>query len=187
MRKGIIRTVSVVVMLSLACLMLASCGEKPRPDFVLEARVDEDLVASYRAYFELNSNSVREVKEIRYKVLILDDETEYSEIGYDTYSFKAKAITKDPTGWTITEDPANKETYGTDTLVKLLNKMRPPLIGDLDIRLYTFDNYTIFEVSKIEDSEVVDISTAVFYKTRLIKKPDSVSLKAFSKVYKHDN
>ena len=165
--------------------MLASCGVKHKPDFVLEASEIDSIVTSYSAYFELDPDSVKEVKDIRYKILILNEDTEYSEIDYDTYEFKAKAITKDPNGWTYTESPYNKEVYGTDNLVKFLNKMRPPFTGDIFIQIFTFEDYTLFEVQNIEDSEIVDIDTAIFYKNRQIKKSDSTSLKSFTKVYKH--
>ena len=185
MKTRVIRTVSVILLMSLICVMLASCGVKHKPDFVLEASEIDSIVTSYSAYFELDPNSVKEVKDIRYKILILNEDTEYSEIDYDTYEFKAKAITKDPNGWTYTESPYNEEVYGTDNLVKFLNKMRPPFTGDIFIQIFTFEDYTLFEVQNIEDSEIVDIDTAIFYKNRQIKKSDSTSLKSFTKVYKH--
>ena len=63
--------------------------------------------------------------------------------------------------------------------------MRPPFTGDIFIQIFTFEDYTLFEVQNIEDSEIVDIDTAIFYKNRQIKKSDSTSLKSFTKVYKH--
>ena len=43
MRIRILRTISVITMLSLLCMMLASCGEKHKPAYFLEAGEDNGL------------------------------------------------------------------------------------------------------------------------------------------------
>ena len=60
MGTRIARTISVITILSVLCMLLTSCGEKKMPAYVLEANENSGIVQAYNAYFELDGNSLKE-------------------------------------------------------------------------------------------------------------------------------
>ena len=100
MRARITKIVSVITVLSVMCLLLASCGDKKKPAYVLLTGEKSGIVSNFTAYFELNGNNIEEVREIRYDNLILRTD-EYTLIDYRTYTFEATSTTgrsSTPTG-----------------------------------------------------------------------------------------
>ena len=184
MRTRILRTISVITMLSLLCMMLASCGEKHKPAYFLEAGEDNDLVAAYRAYFELDGNSVKEVKEVRYDLLITGADSLYKQISFKSYYFKASAQTTGPADWSYTESPHDKAKYNKDTLIDFLKKMDIDYTGDLQITILEFDNYTLIEVQNVSGSNVLDTTAAIFNNKKMLSTPSGDTLKSVWKVYK---
>ena len=79
MRARITKIVSVITVLSVMCLLLASCGDKKKPAYVILTGESSGLVSNFNAYFELNGNNIEEVREIRYDNLILRND-DYSYI-----------------------------------------------------------------------------------------------------------
>ena len=184
MRTRILRTISVITILSLLCMMLASCGEKHKPAYFLEAGEDNGLVAAYRAYFELEGNSVKEVKEVRYDLLITGADCLYKQISFKSYSFKASSQTKSPADWSYTESSHDKAKYNKDTLVNFLKKMDVNYTGDMKISIMEFDSYTLIEVQNVSGSTVLDTTAAIFNNKKMLSTPSGDTLKSVWKVYK---
>ena len=164
--------------------MAVSCSSSNIPDYVLTAGEDNGLVEAYRAYFELDGKSVKEVREDRYNNLVLRSDGAYNLIEQTTYSFSVEAGSTNADKWTITENPSDKETYDIKKLVKFIKKMQVYYTGDLSIQVSEFDSYTVIEIRKTDGNTVTDIKTGLFKNSSLVKLPDGLTLKSLRKVYK---
>ena len=164
--------------------MAVSCSSSGIPAYVLTAGENNELVESYKAYFELDGKSVKEVREDRYNNLVLRSDGAYNLIEQTTYSFTAEAGSTNADKWIITESSSDKETYDMKKLVKYLKKMQVYYTGDLSIQVSAFDSYTVIEVRKNDGNTVTDVKTALFKNSSLVKLPDGLTLKSLKKVYK---
>ena len=95
MGARIARIISVITILSVFCMLLTSCGNKKMPAYVLEASEASGIVQVYNAYFELDGNSLKEVKLVRFENLIQRTNA-YAPISFQTYSFKADSTNGNP-------------------------------------------------------------------------------------------
>ena len=173
----------LITVISIVCLLTVSCGTSGKPSYVLTAGEDNGLVAAYRAYFEIDGNTVNEIQEDRYRNLILKN-SDYMAVNYTTYIYNVDAKSSNVTKWSYTESGYDTELYNTDKLIKYLKKMDVYYTGDVYIQIMEFDKYTLIEVQNKEGSTVVDISTALFKNGMMVNNPKGVTLKSLDKVYK---
>ena len=183
MKSRITKFICTMLALSFVCLFISSCGSKSSPAYVLEAGQDNGLVASYRAYFELDGTSIAEVREIRFNNL-LEGSVEYAEISHNTYNFDAFAQSSNASDWQYTQNPNDKAAYDVSKLIKYLKKMGATYTGNIHIQVTEFDEYTAIEVQNIKDNTIGDISTALFRRNTKINFPSGLSLQSLWKVYK---
>ncbi|WP_034450328.1 hypothetical protein [Butyrivibrio sp. AE2032] len=182
MKTKIVKTICTVMALMLMCLMAVSCGTKSEPAYVLEASVNNGLVESYKAYFELNGKTVSEVREVRFKNLVNGSSSNYKEIEKTTYTYTAVATTSNASDWRYTQERA---AYDTAKLIKYLKKMEVRYTGNVEITISEFDDYVLIEVRLYDGHTPIDVSTGLFKNDKLVKLPNGISLQSLAKVYKH--
>lgn len=178
------KTSGIIVLVFIICMISASCGLIRRPAYVLIAGENDDIVESYKAYFEVDNYTVRDIKEDRYKNLILKTKDEYMLIEQNTYTFSTKAKSSNVSKWTIKENIEDENDYDIEKLKKYLGKMNNEFWGDINIQLAEFDDYTVIEIQNFENDEITGISTALFKNGQLIALPEGVTLKSLKYVYK---
>ena len=183
MRARITKIVSVITVLSVMCLLLASCGDKKKPAYVILTGESSGLVSSFNAYFELNGNNIEEVREIRYDNLILRND-DYSLLDYRTYNFEATSTTGNPSDFLYLQNSSDVSEFNKSTLIKYLKKMGVFWTGALRIEIHEFDGYTIVEAKHVDGTEVLEIITGLFRNGKQIRLPGQDTLKSLQKVYK---
>lgn len=183
MRARITKIVSVITVLSVMCLLLASCGDKKKPAYVLLTGEKSGIVSNFTAYFELNGNNIEEVREIRYDNLILRTD-EYTLLDYRTYTFEATSTTGNPSDFLYLQSSTDVAEFNKPTLIKYLKKMGVFWTGALKIVIYEFDGYTIVEARHVEGTEVLEVITGLFRNGKQINLPGQDTVKSLQKVYK---
>ena len=183
MGTKIARIISIITIVSIVCLLISSCDKRKQPAYFLEAREDTSIVQSYRAYFELDGNSLKEVKQIRYDTLI-GRSNNYQEISYQTYNIKAVSTNGNPSDYVYTQSPTDKIAFDKPTLIKNLRKVGVFWTGDIQIRLTVFDGYMILEASHTDGNSVTEYKTGLFRNGKYIEPPKDSSLKSLTNVYK---
>lgn len=183
MKTRIAKVISLISILSILCLMVASCSTGNNPDYVLMCGEDNGLVAAYRAYFILDDKTVKEINEDRYNGLVSRSGS-YKLINHDTYTFDAEAKSSNASKWVYTESQYDTEKYDTDKLIKYLKKMDVYYTGDIDIQIATFDSYTVIEVFDVDGESGSNITTAVFKGGSMVEMQNGASLESLWKVYK---
>lgn len=183
MRARITKIVSVITVLSVMCLLLASCGDKKKPAYVLLTGESSGIVSNFNAYFELNGNNIEEVREIRYDNLILRSD-EYALYEYSTYNFEATSTTGNPSDFLYLQSSSDLAQYNKTTLIKYLKKMGVFWTGALNIVIYEFDGYTIVEAKHVEGTNVLEVITGLFRNGKQIRLPGQDTIKSLQKVYK---
>ena len=163
--------------------MASSCSAGNKSAYVLMCGEDNGLVAAYRAYFELDGTSVKEIKEDRFNNLVRTNE--YTVIGQTTYVFTADAKSSNASKWTFTESGYDKELYSVDKLIKYLKKMDVYYTGDIEIKIMEFDSYTLIEVRSMDGNTITDITTGLFKGSIKVNVPSGdKNLKSLRDVYK---
>ena len=183
MGARIARIISVITILSVFCMLLTSCGKKKQPAYVLEAREESGIVQAYDAYFELDGNSLKEVKQVRYENLIQRSNS-YAEITFQTYSFKADSANGNPSDFIFTQNATDTMSFDKPTLIKFLRKMGVFWTGEIQIRMSEFDGYIILEAWHTDTSAVTEVKTGLFRNGKYIELPKGSSLKSINKIYK---
>ena len=176
------RIISIVTILSVVCVLLCSCGGNKEPAYFLEAQEPSGLVKD-EAYFELDGNSIKAAKTIRYDNLI-QRTNHYQEISIQTYSFKAVSTNGNPSDYVYTQNPTDSMAFDKPTLIKDLRKMGVFWTGDIQIKLYAFDGYVIVEAGHTDGGTVTEIKTGLFRNGKYIEAPKDSDLKSIYKVYK---
>ena len=183
MRARITKIVSVITVLSVMCLLLASCGDKKKPAYVLLTGESSGLVSNFNAYFELNGNNIEEVREIRYDNLILRSD-EYALYEYNTYNFEATSTTGNPSDFLYLQSSSDLAQYNKTTLIKYLKKMGVFWTGDIQIRIAEFDGYVIVEAGHSDNNKITEYKSGLFRNGKYIEPPEDSMLKSVTKVYK---
>jgi hypothetical protein len=165
------------------CLLLASCGDKRKPAYVILTGERSGLVSNFNAYFELNGNNIEEVREIRYDNLILRTD-DYTLIEYTTYNFEATSTTGNPSDFLYLQKSTDAVSFDKSTLIKYLKKMGVFWTGALTVSIYEFDGYRIVEARHVEGTEVLEIITGLFRNGKQINLPGQDTIKSLQKVYK---
>ena len=183
MGTKIARIISIITIVSIVCLLISSCDKRKQPAYFLEAREDTSIVQSYRAYFELDGNSLKEVKQIRYESLI-ERTNSYQQINYVTYNFNAVSTNGNPSDYVYTQSPTDLMAFDKPTLIKSLRKVGVFWTGDIQIRLTVFDGYMVLEASHTDGGTVTEYKTGLFRNGKYIEPPKDSSLKSLTNVYK---
>jgi len=183
MRARITKIVSVITVLSVMCLLLASCGDKKKPAYVILTGESSGLVSNYNAYFELNGNNIEEVREIRYDNLILRSD-DYTLLEFTTYNFEATSTTGNPSDFFYLQKAGDVAAFDKSTLIKDLKKMGVFWTGAMNITIYEFDGYRIVEAKHVEGTEVLEIITGLFRNGKQLSLPGQDTVKSLQKVYK---
>lgn len=183
MGTRIAKIISVITILSVVCMLLASCGNKKMPAYVLEATEDSGIVQAYKAYFELDGNSLKEVRQIRYENLV-ERTSNYTLINFQTYSFKASSTNGNPSDYVYTQSNQDTMAFDKATLIKYLRKMGVFWTGEIQIQMTEFDGYIILEAWHTDGGTVKEIKTGLFRNSKYIELPKDSSLKSVNKVYK---
>ena len=184
MRTKAVKIISTILALSFMCLLFAACGEKKQPAYVLVALEGDSLVESYKSFFELDGNSIKEVKEYRYDA-IMKGNSNYNLINFYTYEYDVVAKNANPADWEFTRERKNApESYNRKNLIKFLRLMKLPYYGDLKIVVKDFDGFYVIEVTRLEGGVASDIQTAIFRNGHQLSVAKGVSLKAIKNVYK---
>ena len=183
MGTRIAKIISVITILSVLCMLLTSCGEKKMPAYVLEAKENSGIVQAYNAYFELDGNSLKEVKQVRFENLI-QRTNNYAPVSFQNYSFKADSTNGNPSDFVFTQSPYDSMSFDKPTLIKFLRKMGIFWTGEIQIRMAEFDGYIILEAWHTDNNSVTEVKTALFRNGKYIEPPKDSSLKALDKVYK---
>lgn len=183
MGARIARIISVITILSVFCMLLTSCGNKKMPAYVLEASEASGIVQAYNAYFELDGNSLKEVKLVRFENLIQRTNA-YAPISFQTYSFKADSTNGNPSDFVFTQSPTDSMSFDKPTLIKFLRKMGVFWTGEIQIRMTGFDGYIILEAWHTDTNSVTEVKTALFRNGKYIELPKDSSLKSLDKIYK---
>lgn len=183
MRTRVTKIVSLISLLSILCLMAVSCSSGNKSSYVLMCGEDNGLVAAYRAYYELDGTTVKEIREDRFNNLVTKTD-DYKLINQTTYNFTADAKSSNASKWTITESGFDEELYDIGKLVKYLKKMDVYYTGDIYIKVSVFDSYTVIEVQRLDGNTITDITTGLFKGSSMIKLQKGEMLKSLWKVYK---
>ena len=183
MGTRITRIISVITILSVVCMLLSSCGNKKMPAYVLVASEDSGIVQAFNAYFELDGNSLKEVRQVRYENLV-ERTNNYTQISFQTYSFKASSTNGNPSDYVFTQDSHDSIAFDKGTLVKYLRKMGVFWTGEIQIRMTAFDGYIILEAWHNDGGAVSEIKTGLFRNSKYIELPKDSSLKSVAKVFK---
>ena len=182
MGTKIAKIISIVTILSVVCVLFCSCGEKKEPAYFLEAQETSDLVTN-ETYFELDGNSVKAARDIRYENLIKRT-NHYQEINIQTYSFKAVSTNGNPSDYVYTQNTADSMAFDKHTLIKDLRKMGVFWTGEIQLKLYAFDSYVIIEAEHTDGGTVTEFKTGLFRNGKYIEPPKDSDLKSIYKVYK---
>ena len=176
------KIISIVTILFIVCVLFCSCGGNKEPSYFLVAQEISGLVKD-EAYFELDGNSVKAAKTVRYDNLI-QRTNHYKEINIQTYSFKAVSTNGNPSDYVYTQNPSDAMAFDKPTLIKDLRKMGVFWTGEIQIKLYAFDSYVIVEAGHTDGGTVTEIKTGLFRNGKYIEPPKDSDLKSIYKVYK---
>ena len=183
MGTRIARIISVITILFVFCMLLTSCGNKKQPAYVLEAKEEEGLVKAYDAYFELDGNSLKEVRQVRYENLVERTDS-YDQIRFQTYSIEAESLNGNPSDYKYSQSAFDTLSFDKPKLIKYLRKMGVFWIGDIQIHMSEFDGYIILEASHTDTNAVSEIKTGLFRNGKYIEVPKGSSLRSIDKIYK---
>ena len=182
MGAKIARIISIITIVSIVCLLISSCDKRKQPAYFLECREDSGIVQSYNAYFELDGNSLKEVKQIRYEGLI-ERTSNYQQITYQTYNIKAVSTNGNPSDYVYTQSSTDTIAFEKPTLIKNLRKVGVFWTGEIQIKLTVFDGYMVLEASHT-DGSVTEYKTGLFRNGKYIEPPKDSSLRSLTTVYK---
>lgn len=183
MGTRIAKIISVITILSVVCMLLSSCGNKKMPAYVLEASEDSGIVQAYKAYFELDGNALKEVRQVRYENLV-ERTDKYTQISFQTYSFKASSTNGNPSDFVFTQNSHDTMAFDKATLIKYLRKMGVFWTGEIQIQMTSFDGYIILEAWHTDGGSATEIKTGLFRNGKYIELPKDSSLKSVTKIYK---
>ena len=183
MGTRIARFISVITILSVVCIFLTSCGEKKLPAYVLLASEQSGLVQAYEAYFELDGNSLKQVRQIRFENLV-ERTDHYSLINFESYNFKAISTNGNPSDYTYEQSSLDTMSFDKATLIKYLRKMGVFWTGEIQIQITEFNDYVILEAAHTDTNNMTEVRTGLFRSSKYIELPKGSSLKSISKVYK---
>lgn len=178
------KVITTVLALSFMCLFFVACGNKKQPPYILMSAEDNGLVESYRAYFELDGNSVQSMKEMRFDSLIKDT-SNYKLTNIRIYEYEVTAKSANTSEWEFTKEYSKEtEPFNRKTLVKYLRLMKLPYYGNIKIKVSEFDGYAVVEVWRMDGKNVLDNQAALFRSGHQINTPGNISLKSLDRVYK---
>ena len=176
------RIISIITILAIVCVFVSSCGNKKEPAYVLEAHETAGLVND-DAYFELDGNTIKAAKLIRYENLV-QRTNDYKEIKIQTYSFKAVSTNGNPSDYVYTQSPSDSMAFDKSSLIKDLRKMGVFWTGDIQIRIAEFDGYVIVEAGHSDNNKITEYKSGLFRNGKYIEPPEDSMLKSVTKVYK---
>ncbi len=166
-----------------ALLVLASCSSGKKPDYLIMAARDNGFVPAYRAYFAVEGDSIRKISSSRYDDLILG-KSDYKMFNETYYTFDVTAETGDPAEWEYVPNPYIEEHYDEDLLIGQLKETGVSYTGDIYIVITEFDDYTVFQVTNLEDSTWKDTTYAWFRDGRLLDLPKNIELDSLDRFYR---
>ena len=182
----IARIISVIIILSVVCMLLSSCGNKKMPAYVLLASEESGLVKAYDAYFELDGNSLKEVRQVRFDNLVNRTDS-YQMIKFRSYNFKAYSSNGNPSDYTLEQNGLDIMPFDKPTLIKYLRKMGAFWTGDIEIQIIEFNDYAILEAWHTDTNGETDIKTGLFRNSKYIELPKGSSLRSVNTIYQKSN
>ena len=181
--------ISTISTLFVACMFLISCSaNESNPEYLLKGASDNGFVASYRAYFAIENNSVTKISKRKYENFIYKDkENHYKILPQIYYSFEVNAKTNNPTDWECEQSKYNDETYDINILKDQLLDMGVSYEGKVDIQITEFDKYYIIEVTSLDDDNtIIDSRYAIFNNGEKLSMADDIILSSIQDIYKYN-
>lgn len=183
MGTKIAKIISVITILSVLCMLLTSCGQKKMPAYVLLASEQSGLVQAYDAYFELDGNSLKEVREVRFENLV-ERTDNYKTIKFLSYNFNAYSTNGNPSDYSYEQSSLDTMPFEKATLIKYLRKMGVFWTGEIEIQITEFNDYVILEAAHTDTEDITEVKTGLFRSSKYIELPKGSSLRSVNKVYK---
>ncbi len=190
MKTTKVKTISILSALFVVCIFLASCSinDESNPEYLLEGARDNGFVASYRAYFAIENNSVTEISKTKYENFIYKDKDDHYKIVPQVYySFEVNAKTKDPSEWDYEQSKYNDEAYDTEILKNQLVDMDVSYEGKVDIQITEFDEYCLVEVTSMDDANtIIDSKYAIFHNGEKLSMSEGIDLSSIRDIHKYN-
>ena len=183
------KAILIISALFVVCILLSACSEnETNPEYLLEGARDSGLVASYRAYFAIENNSVTKISKTKYENYIYkDNDNHYKIVPQSYYSFEVNAKTKDPLDWEYEQNKYDDETYEIDILKNQLLDMGVGYQGIIDIQITEFDEYYLIEVTSIDDDNtILDSEYAIFHDNEMLSIADDINLSSIRDIHKYN-
>lgn len=184
MKKGITGTICTAVLTAAVCFMTASCGKSDPPAYLLEGARDNGFVPAYRAYFELDGDSIKKISENRFDRYFRGDKNDYKGVLQDYYSFNIVADSGDPSGWEYEQGAYDSEVYDEELLIGFLEEIDTGYTGDVYVLITEFDDYTVLEIWEKDGNSITRQTTALFRDGNRISLPGNVSLESLRNIYR---
>ena len=176
------RLLGIIVAIS-ASLVLASCSLGKKPDYLIMAARDNGFMPAYRAYFAVDGDSIRKISSFRYDDLILG-KSDYKMFNETYYTFDVTAETGDPAEWEYVPNPYIEDHYDEDLLVEQLKEIGVSYTGDIYIVITEFDDYTVFQVTRLENRALGENTYAMFRDGRKLDLPKNIKLDSLDCFYR---
>lgn len=177
------RKIGILVLLSLMCILVASCMPTNRgPDYLFQC---SNQFYENKAFFTLNGNKLSRIKESKFNGMAYTSNSQYMQAFHKEYLFIAKSYDMDPAKWQITQTNTDVEYYDPAILVNELREMKLEHTGGVNISVYTFDAYKIVEVEFINSSNTpIDYNCGVFKDGKKVASSKDAAIRIIRGVFK---